>query len=64
MGLAVPAAHAVYLLAGIPLPYESHPDGWAGPASLLILLVPAGLGAVTGAFLRRTKRRTGAHDHR
>jgi hypothetical protein len=31
------------------LPYETSPTGWAGPATLLILIIPAGLAAYLGA---------------
>src|SRR6188472_608962 len=34
------AAHAIYLAAGIALPYAMSPAGWAGPAPLLILIIP------------------------
>ena len=53
VGLAIPVAHAFYMMAGIDLPYESRPSGWAGPVSLLVLVVPAAAGAFAGAAARR-----------
>jgi hypothetical protein len=52
-GLAVPVAHAVYLATGLRLPYATHPAGWAGPATLLVLVVPAAVAAAVGAAARR-----------
>jgi hypothetical protein len=49
LGGCLAATHAIYLAAGVALPYEMSPTGWAGPATLLILLIPAGLAAYLGA---------------
>ena len=50
-------AHAVYVADGIRLRYEMTPSGWAGPATLLMLVVPAIVAAYAGAgtavWLRR-----------
>lgn len=59
VGSFLALAHAVYLAAGIGLRYEMTPSGWAGPATLLILVVPAIIAAYTGAgtavWLRRRR---------
>src|SRR6476660_6829331 len=39
LGTCLAAAHAVYLMAGVALPYPMSPAGWAGPATLLILIL-------------------------
>ena len=49
LGSAVAVTHVIYLVARYPLPYEMHPTGWAGPITLLALLVPAFLAAYAGA---------------
>jgi hypothetical protein len=49
LGASLAATHAIYLAASLPLPYEMSPSGWAGPASLLILIIPAGIAAYLGA---------------
>ena len=49
LGGTLPVTHALYLAAGHPLPYQMHPSGWAGPLTLLVLLVPAFLAAYAGA---------------
>jgi uncharacterized membrane protein YuzA (DUF378 family) len=49
LGCSLAAAHAIYLVAGIALPYAMSPAGWAGPATLLILIIPAGIAAYAGA---------------
>jgi hypothetical protein len=49
LGGCIAASHAVYLAADLDLPYSMSPTGWAGPAILLILIVPAGLAAYLGA---------------
>lgn len=43
LGGSLAAVHAIYLAMGLTLPYPMSPTGWAGPASLLILIIPAGL---------------------
>jgi hypothetical protein len=57
VGSCLALAHTVYVAAGIRLRYEMTPSGWAGPATLLILVVPAIIAAYTGAgtavWLRR-----------
>jgi len=53
-GCAVAAAHAVALLGGAPLPYATHPPGWPGVVSLLVLCVPALGAAAAGAALGRS----------
>jgi hypothetical protein len=60
-GLAIPVSHASYLIAGIQLPYVSHPGGWPGVASLLFLLIPAAAGAAVGTASGRLVRRTMSH---
>jgi hypothetical protein len=49
VGSSLAAAHALYLATGHPLPYAMSPSGWAGPITLLVLLVPAFLAAYGGA---------------
>lgn len=49
LGGSLAAVHAIYLAMGLTLPYRMSPTGWAGPASLLILIIPAGLVAYLGA---------------
>ena len=49
LGGCIAASHAIYLAADLALPYSMSPTGWAGPAALLILIVPAGLAAYLGA---------------
>jgi hypothetical protein len=49
LGATLAAAHATYLAASFALPYDMSPSGWAGPASLLILIIPAGIAAYLGA---------------
>jgi hypothetical protein len=49
LGFSLAAAHAIYLAAGIALPYAMSPAGWAGSATLLILIIPAGIAAYAGA---------------
>ena len=49
LGATLAATHAIYLTAGFPLLYKMSPAGWAGPASLLILIIPAGIAAYLGA---------------
>jgi hypothetical protein len=49
LGGSLAAAHAIYLAAGIALPYAMSPAGWAGPATLLILIIPAGIAAYASA---------------
>jgi hypothetical protein len=49
LGGCIAASHAIYLAADLDLPYSMSPTGWAGPAILLILIVPAGLAAYLGA---------------
>ena len=49
LGSSLAAAHALYLATGHRLPYAMSPSGWAGPITLLVLLVPAFLAAYAGA---------------
>ena len=60
LGGSLAAVHAIYLAAGVALPYAMSPAGWAGPTTLLILIIPAGiaayLGAGAAALIRRRKR--------
>jgi hypothetical protein len=49
VGGCLAAAHALYLIAHVRLPYRMEPAGWAGPISLLVLIVPALLAAFVGA---------------
>ena len=60
LGTCLAAAHTVYLMAGVSLPYAMSPTGWAGPATLLILIIPAGCAAYVGAgvaaLIRRRQR--------
>jgi len=49
VGSSLAAAHALYLATGLPLPYVMSPSGWAGPITLMVLLVPAFLAAYAGA---------------
>lgn len=53
IGGSISFAHAVYILLDVRLPYPTEPAGWAGPATLLILTVPALGAAYIGAFIRR-----------
>jgi hypothetical protein len=57
VGAAVATAHAVYLVAGLPLPYPMSPAGWAGAATLLALVVPGMAGAYGGAGIIGAIRR-------
>ena len=57
LGCSLAAAHAIYLVAGIALPYAMSPAGWAGPATLLILIIPAGIAAYAGAGATAMVRR-------
>lgn len=57
LGCSLAAAHAIYLVAGIALPYAMSPAGWAGPATLLILIIPAGMAAYAGAGTTAMVRR-------
>lgn len=49
LGSVLAVTHVIYLVARHPLPYPMHPSGWAGPITLLALLVPALLAAYAGA---------------
>ena len=49
LGGSLAAMHAIYLAARVPLPYQMSPAGWAGAATLLILIIPAGIAAYLGA---------------
>ena len=49
LGGSLAVAHALYLATGHRLPYPMSPSGWAGPITLLVLLVPAFLAAYGGA---------------
>jgi len=49
VGSSLAAAHAFYLATNHRLPYVMSPSGWAGPITLLLLLVPAFLAAYVGA---------------
>ena len=49
LGGCLPTAHAIYLAAGVSLPYPMSPPGWLGAATLLILILPARLAAYLGA---------------
>lgn len=58
LGGCLALGHALYVAAAIRLPYEMSPSGWAGPATLLVLVVPAIVAAYAGAgtavWLRRS----------
>lgn len=49
LGGTLAAMHAICLAAQVPLPYQMAPAGWAGAATLLILIIPAGIAAYLGA---------------
>jgi hypothetical protein len=49
LGGCLAATHATYLSEAVALPYAMSPAGWAGPATLLILIIPAGIAACLGA---------------
>jgi hypothetical protein len=49
LGGCLAVTHVIYLAAGVALPYAMSPTGWAGPATLLILIIPAGIAAYLGA---------------
>jgi hypothetical protein len=49
VGSCLAVAHAVYTAAGIRLPYPMSPSGWAGAATLLLLIVPGMIAAYAGA---------------
>lgn len=57
LGGCLGAAHAAYLLTGTKLPYPMSPSGWAGPLTLLVLLVPALLAARAGAAVSTAVQR-------
>ena len=52
LGVSIAVAHAVYQIADIPLRYTMEPGGWAGPVTLLVLVIPAVLAALAGAAVR------------
>ena len=52
VGSCLGVTHAAYQAWGIELPYPMSPSGWAGPLSLLLLLVPAFGAAYVGAAVR------------
>lgn len=60
IGATLAAAHAGYIATGIHLPYAVEPAGWAGPATLLVLVVPATIAAYAGAGVARLIRRSHA----
>jgi hypothetical protein len=49
LGGCLAVTHVIYLAAGVALPYAMSPTGWAGPATLLILIIPAGIATYLGA---------------
>jgi len=49
LGGCLAVTHVIYLAAGVALPYAMSPTGWSGPATLLILIIPAGIAASLGA---------------
>jgi hypothetical protein len=53
IGSTVALVRAVGLVVGLPDSGEHLPAGWAGPASLLVLAVPAVAAARFGGLLRR-----------
>ncbi|HET9647137.1 MAG TPA: hypothetical protein VFP34_02780 [Microlunatus sp.] len=57
LGSALAVTHALYLAARQPLPYQMNPSGWAGPITLLVLLIPAFVAAFSGAGLAALGRR-------
>lgn len=57
VGGVLAAAHAIYQLAGIPLPYPMSPEGWAGVLTLCALVLPAIVAAYLGAALARANQR-------
>ena len=57
IGSSIAFAHAIYLWMGISLPYPMSPRGWAGPLTLLVLVVPAVLAAYIGAVTARYAHR-------
>src|SRR3954462_6952908 len=58
VGAAIGVAHLLYVTVGPALPVASEPSGVGGAASLLVLIVPAMIGAYLGAgavwLLRRS----------
>jgi hypothetical protein len=58
VGGSLAAAHAIYLTADVRLPYPMEPPGWAGPISLLVLIVAALLAAFVGAGARALAHRS------
>ena len=56
LGGSLAAAHALYQSTGHPLPYAMSPSGWAGPITLLALLVPALIAAGAGLLRQRKIR--------
>jgi hypothetical protein len=57
LGVALAVTHALFLATDQPLPYQMHPSGWAGPLTLLVLIIPALLAAYAGAGLATFARR-------
>lgn len=57
VGAALPAAHAIYQGAGMPLPYPMSPAGWAGVWTLCALVLPALAAAYIGAAIARATQR-------
>ena len=54
IGLAIPAVHVATELVGVRAGVASGPPGLLGAVSLVVLVVPALIGAVLGGFARRT----------
>lgn len=59
IGGSLAAGHGVYQALDLPLPYPSSPAGWAGPATLLLLIAPACLAAFLGSAAAKLLRRSG-----
>ena len=57
MGSCLAVAHAAYQAWGAELSYPMWPPGWAGPVSLLLLLLPAFGAAYAGAAIRHALQR-------
>lgn len=59
IGACLALAHVVYRLLDLTEPYLLEPAGWRGPLALLVLVVPAMLGAYAGFAVARVVNRAG-----
>ena len=58
IGACLAVAHLVYRLLDLVEPYRLEPVGWAGPITLLVLIVPAMIAAYAGFTVAKLVNRT------